>query len=353
MTNNLSKKECMMKLTMCIVAFVVMVGLMANPAAAADFTLKIAHAGPATMNNDDYVGSTSLKKYIEEKSDGAIEVQIFPGNQLGNYQEVMEQVNAGVLESAHVSIGGVTPFIPELSVVDLQYVLPNDEVAYAFMAGSFTDKMRDAILEQLPNVRLTAVSDGGRWRSFFTTDKAIHTADDLKGLKIRTISSSLQQEFVKSLGASATPVAWGELYTALATGVVDGTKNGTPDVMSNKFYESIKHLILDRHTFLFGYYFVSDSWLKSLPENLQKVVLDGFTAAAAEQTKFNAETEASANEDFIAAGGEIYEPTAADRETFLGARQHMEDWYVEKYGDKWLKIMLSAVEEAQAKVNNQ
>lgn len=123
--------------------------------------------------------------------------------------------------------------------------------------------------------------------------------------------------------------------------------------MSNKFYESIKHLILDRHTFLFGYYFVSDSWLKSLPENLQKVVLDGFADAAAKQTKFNAEAEASANEAFIAAGGKIYEPTAEDRATFLGARQHMQDWYAKKYGDKWLKIMLNAVEEAQEAVNKQ
>lgn len=191
-----------------IVALALIAGLMASPAAAATFTLKISHAGPATMENDDYVGSTALKKYIEDKSQGEIEVTIFPGNQLGNYQEAMEQINAGVLEAAHVSIGGVTPFIPELSVVDLQYVLPDDKVAYAFMEGSFTGKMRDAILESLPNVRLVAVSDGGRWRSFFTTNKEVRTAGDLKGLKIRTISSSLQQEFVENLGASPTPVSW-------------------------------------------------------------------------------------------------------------------------------------------------
>ena len=169
-----------MKVNLFIVAIALVTGLMSSPAAGATFTMKIAHAGPATMNNDDYVGSTTLKQYIEEKSKGEISVQIFPGNQLGNYQEVMEQVNAGVLESAHVSIGGVTPFIPELSVVDLQYVLPDDKTAYAFMEGTFTGKMRDAILEILPNVRLAAVSDGGRWRSFFTTDKEIHTAEDLE-----------------------------------------------------------------------------------------------------------------------------------------------------------------------------
>lgn len=320
---------------------------LASAAQAQEFTMKIAHAGPATMANDDYVGSTSLKSYIEENSNGRIAVEIYPGNQLGNYQEVMEQVNAGALEVAHVSIGGVTPFVPELAVVDLQYILPNDEVAYKFMEGSFTDAMTDAVMEKLPNTRLVAVSDGGRWRSFFTT-KPVHNANDLKGMKIRTISSPLQQQFVSSLGASATPVAWGELYTALSTGVVDGTKNGTPDIMSNKFNEVVTNVILDRHTFLFGYYFVSDSWLSGLPDDLKTVVLDGFKFAAAEQTKFNAEVEASANADFEAAGGTIYTPTEEDRETFLGARQAMQDWYVEKYGDKWLNVMLEAVEAAKS-----
>ncbi len=341
-----------MRINLSLAALTMAFGVVAGPALAQDFTMKIAHAGPATMENDDYVGSTSLKEYIEEKSDGKIAVEIFPGNQLGNYQEVMEQVNAGALEVAHVSIGGVTPFIPELAVVDLQYILPNDQVAYAFMEGSFTDKMRDAVMDKLSNVRLAAVSDGGRWRSFFTTSP-VRNAADLEGMKIRTISSPLQQEFVRSLGASATPIAWGELYTALATGVVDGTKNGTPDIMSNKFNESVKNVILDRHTFLFGYYFVSDSWLNGMPEDLQKVVLDGFTHAAAKQTKFNADVEASANEAFVAAGGEVYEPTEEDRATFMGARQAMQDWYVEKYGDAWLNTMLEAVAEAEAVVAKQ
>lgn len=316
-------------------------------AAAQDYTLRIAHAGPATMENDDYVGSTALKSYIEEHSQGQVEVEIYPGNQLGSYEEVMEQVNADALEVAHVSIGGVTPFVPELAVVDLQYILPSDEVAYKFMEGSFTEAMTDAVLEKLPNTRLVAVSDGGRWRSFFTT-KEVQTASDLEGMKIRTISSPLQQEFVRSLGAAPTPVAWGELYTALSTGVVDGTKNGTPDIMSNKFNEVVTNVILDRHTFLFGYYFVSDAWLNGLPEDLQQVVLDGFNHAATEQTTFNAETEAAANEAFEAAGGKIYTPTPEDRETFLGARQAMQDWYVEKYGDDWLNRMLDAVEQATA-----
>jgi tripartite ATP-independent transporter DctP family solute receptor len=321
--------------------------LFASQGMAADFTLKIAHAGPATMENDDYVGSTSLKEYIEKRSGGRVAVEIYPGNQLGNYQEVIEQINAGALECAHTSIGGITPFIPELAVVDLQYLLPGDDIVYKFMDGPFTDKMAAAIKGKLPNVRLVAASDGGRWRSFFTT-KQVHNAGDLKGMKIRTIDSPLQQEFVRMLGAAATPVAWGELYTALATGQVDGTKNATPDIISNKFNEVVKYVILDRHTFLFGYYFISDSWFNTLPADLQKVVMNGFAYAAKKQTTFNKDVEDSANERFTKGGGKIYTPTAADRATFLGARKAMEDWYVKKYGDKWLKMLVEAIDEAKA-----
>jgi TRAP-type C4-dicarboxylate transport system substrate-binding protein len=150
------------------------------------------------------------------------------------------------------------------------------------------------------------------------------------------------------LGAAATPVAWGELYTALATGQVDGTKNATPDIISNKFNEVVKYVILDRHTFLFGYYFISDSWFNALPADLQKVVMNGFAYAAKKQTTFNKDVEDSANERFTKGGGKIYTPTAADRATFLGARKAMEDWYVKKYGDKWLKMLVEAIDEAKA-----
>lgn len=315
--------------------------------AAETFTLRLAHAGPVSDKNDDYVGASALKEYIEQNSNGVVSVEIYAGNQLGNYQEVMEQINNKSLEAAHTSIGGITPFIPELAVLDLQYILPNDEVVYKFMEGSFFDQMKEEIQSKLPNVVLVGVSDGGRWRSFYTTKKQIKTADDLKGMKIRTISSTLQQEFVKKLGGAATPVAWGELYTALATGLVDGTKNATPDIMSNKFNESIKFATLDRHTFLFGFYFLSDSWLATLPQDMQKVVLDGFTYAAKVQTTFNKEVEDSANADFIAGGGSIYELNAEERKTFESAKTAMMDWYKDNYGDKWLNIMVTAVEDAK------
>jgi len=307
------------------------------------YTMKISHAGPVSDLNDDYVGAKSIKDYVEEKSDGRIMVEIYSGSQLGNYQEVMEQVDNGTLEVAHTSIGGVTPFIPELAVVDLQYMIPGDEVVVELMDGPFFDEMSEAVQGKLPNVKLVGVCDGGRWRSFYTTKKAIFTAADLKGLKIRTINSPLQQEFTRQLGASATPVAWGEVYTALASELVVGLKIATPDIMSNNFDESIRFGTLDRHTFLFGFYWISDSWLSELPDDLQQVVMNGIEYGTDQQTTFNQNREAEANKEFVAGGGQIHELTDAERATFLPARDAMMEWYKEKYGEKWLNSLQDAI----------
>lgn len=315
------------------------------------YTMKLSHAGPVSEMNDDYVGASSIKEYIEENSDGRIEVEIYSGNQLGNYQEVMEQVDNDTLEVAHTSIGGVTPFLPELAVIDLQYLIPGDEVVVELMDGPFFDEMSDAVQEVLPNVNLVGVSDGGRWRSFYTTKKEIKTAADLKGLKIRTINSPLQQEFTRQLGASATPVAWSEVYTALASELVAGLKIATPDIMSNNFDESIRYGTLDRHTFLFGFYFISDAWLNRLPEDLQDVVLDGIDYGTKQQTTFNQQREEAANEEFVEGGGKIHVLSEEERATFLPARNAMMDWYEDKYGDEWLNLLLDAIEKAEAAVN--
>jgi TRAP-type transport system periplasmic protein len=317
------------------------------------YTLRLSHAGPVSDANDDYVGALALKDYIEKNSSGRVVVEIYAGSQLGNYQENMEQLNDNILEAAHTSVGAITPFVPGMSVIDLQYILPNDEVVYKLMEGDFVNVVADEVKSQLPNVKLVAISDGGRWRSFYTTNTQIKTADDLNGLKIRTINSPIQMEFVKALKGAPTPISWGEVYTALATGLVDGTKNATPDIMSNKFNESINYGTLDRHTFLFGFYFLSEAWLNSLPEDLQKVVLDGFTYAAETQTKFNKDVEDKANADFEAAGGVIYEPTSAEKATFYEDREKMIDWYKSKYGTELLDQYLAAVEDAKKEANYQ
>ncbi len=329
-----------------------MAGLMAVclPAAsfAAEFTLKYGHVGPVT--SDDQVPGEFLKSFLESRSNGRIAVEIYPGAQLGNFRDQIEQVQLNTLELTHTTVGGIASFWPELQVTDIPYMMNGDSIAERISQSPFFDEVREEILKATGNVRLVAVGNTGRWRNFFTTNKLIKSAADMKGVKMRTINSPLQIEFIKSLGGNPTPVAWGELYTSLQTGVVEGTKNAATDIVPTKMYEAVKYVTLDEHAYLFALCWMSDAWLQSMPTDLQDLVIDGVQQASMIQSDWNKEYDARALKEFVGFGGEIYVPSPEEKATFVEARDKMKVWFADKYGDKWLKKFEKAVADAEADV---
>ena len=169
-----------MKLFKSVLACGVAVALTSGAAFAQEFTLKYGHVGPATDNSDDHVPGVWLKSYLESRSNGRIAVEIFPAGQLGNFKDMIEGVQQGTLELTHTSLGGIAPFVPELQVLDIPYMLSDDRVAEkVLIEGPFIDQMRDAVLEATGTVRLITGSNTGRWRSFYTTNDQIQSAADL------------------------------------------------------------------------------------------------------------------------------------------------------------------------------
>lgn len=318
---------------------------------AQEFTLKYGHVGPATDNSDDHVPGVFLKSFLESRSNGRIKVEIYPAGQLGGFTEMMEAVQLGTLELTHTSLGGIAPFVPELQVLDIPYMLTDDRVAEAVLEGPFIKEMRKAVLDKTGSIRLMAGSNTGRWRSFYTTNKQIKNRNDLAGVKIRTIPSPLQQEFVKYLGGNPTPVAWGELYTALGTGVVDGTKNAALDIVSNKLNEHVKYAVLDEHAYLAGFYWMNQNFLEKLPEDLRNLVIDGVIQMAEVQTDFNKQQDGIAQQQFADAGGTIYVPSADDKKTFEAGKDHMVAWYSDQFGTDWLDKLNAAISDARAEIS--
>lgn len=312
------------------------------------FTLKYGHVGP--VESDDQVPGEFLKAFLESRSQGRIKVEIYPGSQLGSFRDMIEQVQLNTLELTHTTVGGIASFFPELQVTDIPYMLRDDTIAELVAQSPFFDEARQAILKKTGNVRLVAVGNTGRWRSFFTAKKQIKSAADMAGVKMRTINSPLQIEFVKALGGNPTPVAWGELYTALQTGVVEGTKNAVTDIVPTKMYEVTKFVTLDEHAYLYAFWWMSDKWLKSLPADLQDLVIDGIQQASMIQSDWNKEFESRAMKTFMEKGGKVYVPTAAEKATFVAARDKMKVWFKQKYGDEWLKKFEKAVADAEAQV---
>lgn len=326
------------------------VGLLATAASAQTYTLKYAHVGPATENSDDHVPGVFLKSYLESRSGVRIKVEIYPAGQLGQFRELFEQVQLNTLELTHTSVGGASAFFPELQVTDIPYMIRDDLVAEAVGRGPFFEKLRDAVLKKTGNVRLMAMGNTGRWRSFFTK-KPVVAAADLTGMKIRIVDSPIQVNFVRGAGANPVPIPWGEVYTSLATGVAEGLNIAITDVVPNKLHEVVKHVIIDEHMYLYGFYWMSDAWLKSLPKDLQILVVDGVEQMARVQSDFNKAFESRAYEQFVKDGGTIRVMAPEEKAKLLPGREAAKKWFEEKYGREWLDAWEQALALAERQVD--
>ncbi len=325
--------------------------LLAAPTLADANPLKIVFL--ANTDDEDYDGSLVFKDYVEAVSNGEISVEIYPGGQLcGNPDECLEALQAGIIEVFITTFGGFGNIVPAAQVMDLPYILPNDRVAECALANDsdFFELIRDTTLEQTGNMRLMTISNTGGWRNFATTGKQIRTPDDVAGLKIRTIGSQVQQELVRSMGGAPTSIAWPEVYTSLATGIVEGTKNGITDIVGMKFHEHLKYMTLDGHAYMGAMWMMNNDALMALTPEQRKIVDDGFDALRWTAIVLPKRRQIEAYEDFIEAGGEIYVPTADEKAQFVEAAAPIYDWYTETYGTEWLEVLTASIDDCEARI---
>jgi len=186
-----------------------------------------------------------MRKRLEEISDGQMSLEIYPSSVLGNETVCIKQLQNGSLAMTKTSAAAMENFIPEMSVFSLPYIFRDDKHAWKVFNGPIGKEL----LQSGKNKFLKGLCyyDAGT-RNFYTKSKPIRTPDDLKGLKIRVMKSQTAMDMVSAMGGSPTPIAWGELYSALAQGVVNGAENNPPSFSSNKHYEVCKHFTLDAHT---------------------------------------------------------------------------------------------------------
>lgn len=344
----------MKKLTLLFVAMCLVMGSLciSSNAFAADYTLRIVFL--ANTEDEDYDGSLTFKQYVESRSNGRISVEIYPGGQLcGNEKECIECLQTNIIQIHQMTIGGISQAYPAIQFLDLPYLMDNDRVAEEVLSGPFLGEMREKVLKKTGNIRLMVFSNTGGWRNFANTKRQVETPEDLKGLKIRTITSPLQQELVKLLGGSATPLPWPDVYTSLATGVIDGTKNGITDITGMKFHEHVKFITLDGHAYMTSLWLMNNEAFMALPDDLKRIVNDGFYHLRQVTTALPKRRSIEAYNEFTEAGGAIYVPTSEQKEQFRSMAAPLKDWYLEKYGDEGrelLDLFEKRVKEAEAKV---
>lgn len=205
--------------------------------------LKLSHS--LSLDHPVHQALVYFSQRVDDKSDGQLNIEIYPGGQLGSERQSLELLQLGGLAMTKVSSAVMENFSPRLRVFGFPYLFENAEHRYRLFDS---DLGKQLLLDgERYWLRGLTFFDAGS-RSFYTKETSIEIPDDLKGLKIRVMQSPTAINLIKSLGASPTPVSWGELYTSLQQGVVDGAENNLPSFYSSRHYEICKNLSMDEHS---------------------------------------------------------------------------------------------------------
>lgn len=258
---------------------------MCGTASAADkkITIRLGHGEPDVGMWETpmpTVLTTVFKNQVERNSNGRIEVKVFPNSQLGDYGSMLQQVQRNLLTSSLANVGLYATYFPDIQVLDIPYLFRNPTLANDLLEireGSYAKDLTDRIAEKT-NLRILTFFVGAM-RDFSNNKREITTPEDMKGLRIRVMQIPSHIKTVEALGASATPISYSELYTALQTGVVDGQENPPFVLNTIRLFEVQKYLTLDNHFANINSICMGEKFFKSLSPADQLIVLNAARTA--------------------------------------------------------------------------
>jgi len=338
-----------MKKMMKVLCALVLAVSLAGAAAAENVTLKLANAGPADPEDRTVIAVELFKNHVQNKTGGSVKIEVFHASQLGNEKEILEGLKMGTVELGTITTGPVPTLFKPIMVFDIPYLFPNQVVAWEVLDGPFGRKLMEE-MRKVTGIRTLAISENG-YRHFVTSEKQIKSVADMKGLKIRTMENPAHMKMVEALGASPTPVAFGELYMALQQGVVDGCELPMTLTNNGKYYEVQKHTILDGHLYNPLIMFVNDKVWEKLSEDQKAALYEGAQLFNIAQRAISERQVQSGILNVTEKGMTVYVPTAAQLNEFRSVSQPpVLDYVKSQAGEQWVKEALEAVAAAEAKM---
>ncbi len=268
--------------------------------------LKLAHS--LEQVHPVHKAMVHMAETLKEKSNGQLEIEIYPSGQLGSEQQCVELLQIGSLAITKVSAAVLESFTNNFQVLGLPYIFTSREQAFKVLDGPIGDEL--LVSTEPFNIRGLCFYDAG-YRSFYNISKPINHPDDLKGMKIRVMQSQTAMALVRAMGGSPTPIAWGELYTALQSGVVDGAENNPPSLYTSHHYEVCKYYSINEHTMVPDVLIISSVIWNKLNEQERKWLQEAADESVEVQRKLWAESEAESIAEVQKAGVQINYPDKA------------------------------------------
>lgn len=282
-------------------------------------TLKLAHS--LDTSHPVHQAMVFMDERLRELSGNSMSIDIYPSGQLGSERDAMELLQIGSLAITKVSTSPMEGFVPEMKVFSIPYVFRDEEHLWRVLEGEIGQDLLEA--GETVYLRGLAYYDAGS-RSFYTRDKPIRTPEDLSGLKIRVMKSQTSVQMVEALGGSATPISFGELYTALQQGVVDGAENNPPSFFLSKHYDVARYYTLDMHTSVPDILLMSSHVWNSLNPEQQAWVQEAARLSVPYQRALWKTSSDAALKAVMDAGVEIIQP---DKTAFKDAVREMHNSY--------------------------
>lgn len=276
-------------------------------------------AGYPTVTAVEYMGNL-----ISAATDGRISIEVFHSAQLGEEADTIEQTRFGVIDFNRVSLGPFNGLVPETRIPSLPYIFRSTEHMHRVMDGPIGEEILAAFADH--DLIGLAFYDGGA-RSFYNSQRPIRSIDDLEGLKFRVMQSDVFVDMVNSLGANATPMPYGEVYSAIQTGVIDGAENNPPSYDTSGHAEVAKYYTLDQHLIVPEVLVMSkQSWDALSPEDQEIIRWAAKQSVHYQRGAWDNQEQASMAK-VIAAGTEVI--TEIDKQPFIDAMGPVYDTYAD------------------------
>ena len=293
-------------------------------------TLTVAHVLNET--HPYHLAWTEVAKLVEERTDGAMRIEVFANGVLGNERDIIEGMQLGIVDISCMSTGALASFSPSFMALDLPFLFDSRENAYKVLDSEIGREMLDDLSDHMM-VGIDFWENG--FRDVSNSKRDVLVPEDLKGLKLRTLENELQMGTFTTLGANAIPMAWGEVYTALQQGTIDGQENPLATIYLNKIHDVTTQISLTEHFYAAAPVVMSKKTYDKLSPENQKVLVEAIQEVTDYERQISAQSDVDYLEALKADGVKIIEDI--DKELWREACQPVYDKYKDQIGEDLLQ----------------
>jgi C4-dicarboxylate-binding protein DctP len=316
--------------------------------------LRLAHDDPINWPGKDapdpeHAFAVMFKDYVERQTSGMVQIEMFGAGTLGSYRQTLEMLQIGAMD-INIGTGSIGSFFPPFQVFTIPYVFREANVAsYVFENTQFWQDLMDQ-MEEETGIKVLAMGSNGV-RNLTNNVRPIRTPADMEGIKFRVMENPVYVNMIESMGGSAVPIAWNELYTALQTGVVDGQENPVGVIAFGRLYEVQEYLTMNGHVWSENVMSINADLFDRLPIGVQQIISMGARYGARANNVAEAFQSNILYFETVAEEMEVYFPTPSQMQQFKEASQPAVIEYLRsEIGEDVVDGFLAAVAEAETEL---